>query len=269
MLVSAAFTNALSRPERHGGGGWPLVVRSFLAYRRAWVFFATGFLEPVLYLFSIGVGVGAMVDGFTFHGEAVSYAAFVAPALLATSAMNGAVMDSTFSVYFKLKFDKIYDAVLATPMTPMDVARGEITWAVLRGAIYSAGFLLIMLLMGYVESWWAVFVLPAAVLTGFAFASVGMALTTYMKSWQHFEYVTLATMPLFLFSGTFFPLETYGQTAQWVVQATPLYHAVVLIRELTLGLVTTDSLVAVAYLMLMGGAGIWIASRRLGRLLLT
>lgn len=267
MITHAAINHAVARPA--GGGGRALVVRSFLAYRRAWVFFATGFLEPVLYLFSIGVGVGAMVDAFSFRGEPVSYAAFVAPALLATSAMNGAVMDSTFSVYFKLKFDKIYDAVLATPMTPMDIARGEISWAVLRGAVYSGGFLLIMLVMGYVESWWAVLVLPAAVLTGFAFASVGMALTTYMKSWQHFEYVTLATMPLFLFSATFFPLDTYGEAARWVVQVTPLYHAVVLVRELSLGLVTMNSAVAVAYLAVMGAAGLTIASRRLGRLLLS
>ena len=183
--------------------------------------------------------------------------------------MNGAIMDSTFSVFFKLKFDKLYDAILATPMTTGDVARGEISWAVLRGAIYSTGFLLIMLLMGLIESWWAVLALPAAILVGFAFAAVGMALTTFMKSWQHFEYILLATMPMFLFSATFFPLDTYGDTARWVVEVTPLYRGVVLVRELTTGLLSSASLVSVVYLLAMGGIGLWVASRRLGRLLLT
>lgn len=269
MLTTLAAARAVSDERRSSGGPGSLLTRNFLAYRRAWVFFATGFLEPVLYLFSIGVGVGAMVGGFTFHGQQVDYTTFVAPALLATAAMNGAIMDSTFSVFFKLKFDKLYDAILATPMTTGDVARGEIAWAVLRGAIYSTGFLLIMLLMGLIESWWAVLALPAAVLVGFAFAAVGMALTTFMKSWQHFEYILLATMPMFLFSATFFPLDTYGDSTRWLVELTPLYRGVVLVRELTTGLLSTASLVSVVYLLVMGGMGLWIATRRLGRLLLT
>jgi lipooligosaccharide transport system permease protein len=246
-----------------------LVFRNYTVFRRGWMLFLTGFFEPIFYLFSIGVGVGALVGGFEIGGREIGYTDFVAPAMLATAAMNGAVMDSTFNVFFKLKFQKTYDAVLATPMGPRDVARGEIAWAVLRGAVYSAGFLLVMVAMGLVGSWWAVLALPAAVLTGFAFASVGMALTTFMRSWQDFEYIQLAIMPMFLFSATFFPVTTYDGVWRWVVEASPLYRAVVLIRELCTGLLTVDSAISVVYLAVMGAVGSVVATRRLGRLLLT
>ena len=182
-----------------------LVLRNFIVYRSAWKLFITGFLEPVFYLFSIGIGVGQLIDSFVFHGEQVPYAAFVAPAMLATSAFNGALLDSTYNVFFKLKYDKLYDQMLATPLSTGDIARGEITWGLLRGSVYSAAFLLVMLAMGLVDSWWALLALPATVLIAFAFSAVCMALTTWMKSWQDFDKITLAQMPLFLFSATFFP----------------------------------------------------------------
>lgn len=255
-----------------GGRGWSpswrLVQRNYLAHRRSKVFFLTGFLEPVFYLFSIGLGVGQMIDTFEFNGRAVAYAAFVAPGMLAASAMNGAVLDSTFSVFFKLKFEKLYDAVLATPLRPADVARGEITWALLRGGVYSTGFLLVMLAMGLVGSWWAVLAVPATLVVGFGFSGACMALTTYMRSWQDFEYVTLAIMPMFLFSATFFPVTAFSGPLRWVVEGTPLYRGVVLCRELTTGAVSVDSLVSVVYLLAMGVGGLYVASRRLDKLLL-
>ncbi len=263
-----AVVTSLVRPRAGWSPSWRLVLRNYLAHRRSKVFFLTGFLEPVLYLFSIGVGVGQLVDGFRFNGRPVDYAAFVAPAMLAASAMNGAVLDSTFSVFFKLRFEKLYDAILATPLRPRDVARGEITWALLRGGVYSAGFLVVMLLMGLVGSWWAVLAVPATLLVGFGFSAVSMALTTYMRSWQDFEFVTLSIMPMFLFSATFFPVTTYDGWLRWVVEATPLYRGVVLCRELTTGAVTVASLVSVAYLLAMGAIGLAVVSRRLGRLLL-
>lgn len=247
---------------------WRLVFRNYLAHRRSKVFFLTGFLEPVLYLFSIGIGVGQLIDSFEFNGRTVAYAAFVAPGMLAASAMNGAVLDSTFSVFFKLKFEKLYDAVLATPMRTIDVARGEITWALLRGGTYSAGFLVVMLMMGLVESWWAVLAVPATLLIGFGFSAVCMALTTFMRSWQDFDLVTLAVMPLFLFSATFFPVTAYDGVLRWVVEVTPLYRGVVLCRELTTGALSWASAVSVVYLLAMGVAGLVVVSRRLDKLLL-
>ncbi len=246
-----------------------LLYRNYLSYRAAWFVFLSGFLEPVFYLFSIGIGVGQLIESFEFNGQTVEYAAFVAPAMLAASAMNGALLDSTFNFFFKLKFTKLYDQILATPMTTVDVARGEIAWSLLRGGIYSAGFLVVMAAMGLIGSWWALLALPATLLIGFAFGGACMALTTYMRSWQDFEYVTLATMPMFLFSATFFPVTAFPDPVRWVVELTPLYRCVVLCRELTTGALSYGSLFSVAYLVAMGLAGLWVVRRRLDSLLLT
>ena len=246
-----------------------LVYRNFVVYRSAWKLFITGFLEPVFYLFSIGVGVGQLVTAFELNGQEIPYAAFVAPGMLAASAMNGALIDATFNVFFKLKFTKLYDQMLATPLSTSDIARGEIAWCLLRGATYSSVFLVVMLALGLVESWWAVLALPATLLIGFAFAAVGMALTTYMTSWQDFDKITLVTLPLFLFSATFFPVTAFGGVLRWVVEATPLYRGVVLCRELTTGAVSVASLVSVGYLVAMGLVGLLVVRRRLDRLLLT
>ncbi len=247
-----------------------VVARNATAFRRAWVLLLSGFLEPVFYLFSLGVGLGALVGRVsTDGGSLVSYAAFVAPALLAASAMNGAIFDATFNVFFKLRYQHLYDAMLATPIGPRDIAVGEITWSLMRGGLYSAMFLVVALLAGLVESWWALLALPAAVLVGLAFGAVGMFTTTFMRSWQDFDYVTLAIQPMFLFSATFFPLSTYPDALQWLVRATPLYHGVALERGLMLGEVGWGLLWHVAYLVGLGALGVVGASRRIARLLLT
>jgi lipooligosaccharide transport system permease protein len=173
-------------------------------------------------------------------------------------------------VFFKLKYDKLYDQMLATPLTTGDVARGEILWGQIRGASYSAAFLLVMLAMGMVNSWWALLALPATLLLGFAFSAVFMAWTTYMTSFQDFDKITLVQLPLFLFSATFFPVEAFGDgVLRWLVEATPLYRGVVLCRELTTGVVTWESAVSVVYLVLMGVIGLLVVRRRLDKLLLT
>ena len=252
------------------GGARYLVERNVRVYRREWLVLVSGFLEPVFYLFSIGIGVSKLVGDVALPGgQVVSYTAFVAPAMLAASAMNGAVIDSTFTLFFKLKYNKLYDAVLATPVTPVDVAVGEITWALTRGSLYSVSFIFVMLLMGLITSWWAVLALPVVVLTGFAFAAVGTACTTFMRSWQDFSYITLVQLPLFLFSATFYPLSVYPESLQWVVRCSPLYHSATLLRELTTGTVGPGSLVHVAVLLALGLVGVLVTGRRLEKLLLT
>ncbi|GAB2680464.1 ABC transporter permease [Thalassiella azotivora] len=247
-----------------------LVERNARAFRRMWVTVVSGFFEPVFYLFALGVGLGALVGEVALgDGTSVPYAVFVAPALLASSAMNGAVYDSTFNIFFKLKYAKLYDSVLATPLGPRDVAVGEIGWALLRGLVYSVAFFVVAVLAGLVTSWWAVLALPAASLIGFAFASVGMAATTFMRSWVDFDYVQLAILPMFLFSATFYPLSTYPDGLQWVVQATPLFHGVQLVRDLMLGQLHAGLLWHVGYLVAMGLVGLVVAGRRLERLLLS
>ena len=258
----------LARGSLGGRGSRHLVERHARVYRHTWLVLLSGFFEPLFYLLSIGVGLGKLVGTVTGPSGPVSYTSFVAPALLATSSMNGAVFDSTFNVFFRLKYNKFYDAALATPMRAGDIALGEISWALLRGGLYGAAFMIVMLAMRLVHSPWAVLGLPSALLIGFAFAATGMAATTYMRSWQHFEFVTLATLPMFLFSTTFYPLSVYPRAIQIVVECTPLYQGVALLRGLTLGAVGPALLWHVAYLAVMGLLGLYVASLRIGRLLL-
>jgi lipooligosaccharide transport system permease protein len=247
-----------------------VIERNVMVYRRGWLVFVSGFLEPVFYLFSLGIGLGKLIDSVPLgNGQTVSYQVFVAPAMLAASAMQGAVIDSTFNVFFKFKYAKLYDAMLATPLNTTSLAVGEIGWALMRGATYSAAFLVVMLAMGLVLSWWAVLVLPVAILIGFAFAAAGMASTTYMRSWQDFSWVTLVTLPLFLLSATFFPLSTYPTWIQPIVRWTPLYPGVDLVRSLTTGAVHPGMWVEALYLLVLGLVGTAVVSRRLKRLLLT
>ncbi len=264
---AAGLLRVLPVPLR-SRGSLHLVERHARVYRHAWLMLVSGLLEPLFYLLSIGVGLGKLVGTVAGPGGTVSYIAFVAPALLASSSMNGALFDSTFNVFFRLKYAKLYDALLATPMRPGNVALGEITWALIRGGLYAGAFMVIMLAMGLVHSPWAVLDVPVALLIGFAFAAVGMAGTTYMRSWQHFEFVTLATLPMFLFSASFYPLDVYPEPVQILVQVTPLYQGVALLRDLTLGAVAPDLLPHAVYLLAMGLAGLWVATRRISRLLL-
>ncbi|HWW52168.1 MAG TPA: ABC transporter permease [Acidimicrobiales bacterium] len=245
-----------------------LVERNLMVYRRTWLIIVSGFFEPVFYLLSIRIGIGHLVGSVHLGGRAVSYTLFAAPGLLASSAMNGAIYESTMNIFHKLRYAKLYDAVLATPVGANDVALGEIAFCLLRGALYSTAFLAVMLTMGLVQSWWAVLVLPAALLIGFAFAAVGMASTTFMRSWQDFDLVQVVILPLFLLSATFYPLSTYPPGLQLAVRFSPLYQAVALLRALTLGDVSAASALHAAYLLAMGMIGLVVASRRVGMLLL-
>jgi lipooligosaccharide transport system permease protein len=245
-----------------------LVERNGRLFRRMWGVFISGFFEPFFYLLSIGVGVGSLVDGISVGGHTYSYASFVAPALMATAAMNGAMADATFNLYFRLKVSRLYDAIVMTPMSALDIAVGELAWAMLRGSSYSLAFLVLMWAMGLLHSPWAILAWPLATLVGFAFAGVGMAVTTYLRSWIDFEYIAIATLPMFLFSATFFPVDRYPTWIEWIVRVTPLYQGVAAIRALTLGQVGWQVLISVVYLGVMGIVGLAVAGRRFAVLLL-
>jgi lipooligosaccharide transport system permease protein len=246
-----------------------MIERNMLEYRRVWIYIVSGAVEPIFYLASIGVGLGKLVPHVTGPaGQPVRYIDFVAPALLATAAMQGAVFDATFTIFQKLKYSKTYDAILVTPLSVGDIALGEIGWALLRGALYATTFLIVALCFGAVHSWFALLALPAATLIGFAFASLGMAVTTFMRSWLDFEWVTLAMMPMFLFSTTFFPLSVYPRGVQICVECTPLYQGIQLVRGLMLGSVGPGLIWNAVYLVALGLAGLVVVNRRLGMLLL-
>jgi lipooligosaccharide transport system permease protein len=158
--------------------------------------------------------------------------------------------------------------VLSTPIGPADVAVGETAWALFRGFLYAISFMAVAGTLGLIESVWGLLALPAAVVIGFAFAGLGVAATTYMRTWQDFELIGLVQLPMFLFSATFFPITTYPDAIQWVVRFSPLYHAVELLRALNLGTLGWAQLVNLSYLLVLGAGGLFLAQRRIGKLLL-
>jgi lipooligosaccharide transport system permease protein len=245
-----------------------VVERNAMAYRRMWLMFLSAFLEPILYLLSVGLGVGALVGKLPGPGgHLLTYREFVAPGLLASSAMMGSVFDTTISFFVKYKYLNTYDAMLATPISIADLAVGEGLWGLLRGAVYSGGFFAVMAAFGMLHSWWSVLCVPVTLLVGFAFAGVGLGATTFMRSWTDFDYVNGAVFPMFLFSAIFFPLTRYPDAVQTIVSWTPLYQGVALERALMVGAVDASLLLRALYLVVLGGAGLRLAIRRLGYLL--
>jgi lipooligosaccharide transport system permease protein len=262
--VSSSWISAIP-----GARGLRLIERHARFYRKLWLVVASGAAEPLFYLLSVGIGIGGLIGTVAGpDGQQVPYREFVAPGLLAVSALNGALADSTFNIYGRLKFEKLYDAVLTTPLGARDVAFAEIGWAVLRGMIYSVSFLIVMAAMGLISSPWAVLALPGAGLIAFATAAIGVFLTSFMKSWQDFDYVLLVSAPLFLFSGTFYPISVYPHVIGVIVECTPLYQGVVILRDLVLGVPSPDLLWRGAYLLALGVVGLSFAGRRIAKLLL-
>lgn len=264
-LIRRPFASAL-----FSGNPWSVFIRGLRAqWQGNLAVMVSGFFEPVLYLLAMGIGLGTLVGTMTdAAGNQISYAAYIAPALLATSAMNGAVFDSTWNVFFKLRYAKTYQTMLSTRLGPLDVALGEIAMALLRGLIYAVGFLVVMALGGLVTSWTAVLMIPGALLVALGFASLGMAVTSYLKTFQHMDWIQIVLMPMFLFSATFFPLSVYPQAIQWVIQVFPLWHAVEMMRALAVGVVTWGTAGHILYFVAMSAVGIWLTSRRLGALFL-
>ena len=273
MIISAAVALADARIGKIGDqiyAGRPSSVleRSWISFKSsAWFAIVSGFLEPVLYLFSFGYGVGKLVGNVTLaNGSVVTYAMFIAPGLLATSAMNGAIFDTTWNVYFKMHESKTYNAMLSTSLGPLDVALGEIAWAVLRGVIYSIGFMLVVTPLGLIPSWWGILAIPAAALIAFAFASIGMALTSYFKSYQQLGLIEVFLLPIFLFSGSLFPTEILPNWANLIVKISPLWHAIELIRNLCVGEIHLGLLVHVLFFLVLITFGLFILTRRLNNL---
>ncbi len=256
-------------PELHFGSRRSLRIleRNVVIYRTQWLMLVSGFFEPLFYLLSLGIGLNHLVGSLSAGDRLVTYAMFVAPGMLATSAMNGAVIDALFNTFFKLKVAHTYDAVLATPLDVNDIALGEVWWALVRGSIYATSFLTCMIILGDAGSPWVLLCLPGATLTSFAFASVGLAACTWLRSWQDFDTVALIQLPIFLFSATFFPITLYPGWLQGLVRCSPLYQSAALLRGFSLGQIGPSSAVHIIYLVVMGLIGLVVASHRFRRIL--
>jgi len=248
-----------------------MVQRNLHVYKHSWMVILTGFFEPVFYLLGIGVGMGALVS----EVDGISYAAFVAPGLLASSCLNGALSDGCFNIWFKLHFQKTYDGILATPMRVPDVAFGEMLWAVARGSIYAAGFLVVVLTVGIVTgrpvllSPLAVLAFPAALLAATAFSALFVCITTFIHKLEDFDIVVgLGVMPMFLFSGIFFPVDRVPLVPRTIIELLPLYHATAMLRQLTTGAVNATLVVHIVYLVVLGTTAFAVAMRRLDQALI-
>ncbi|WP_210508369.1 ABC transporter permease [Naasia sp. SYSU D00057] len=254
----------------YAGNARAVLARGLTATRSSnWVVVLSGFLEPVLYLLSLGIGLGSVIGTVRAgSGAEIGYAAYIAPALLAVSAMNGAIMDSTWNVFFKMHFSKLYQGMVSTSLGPFDVALGEIALALLRGALYALGFLVIMQALGLNLAWTALLALPAILLIAAGFASVGMAVTSFVKTFQQMEWIQFFLLPMFLFSATFYPITVYPPPIQVLVQVFPLYHGVELVRGLTTGILEPGMLLHVLYYVVMVALGIVFTTRRLRALFL-
>lgn len=254
----------------YAGNARAVIERGFRVIRNAnWAVIATGFFEPVFYLLAMGVGMGALVGGVPGpDGRPISYAMYIAPALLATSAMNGAIYDGVHNVFFKLKYGRLYEGMLATALGPMDVALGEIFMALFRGFLYAVGFLAVLGVMGLVTSWWALAMLPVALLIALGFASLGMAATSYMKGFQQLDLVPFVLLPMFLFSATLYPITVYPGWIQALIMALPLWHGVELMRQLSVGYVNAATVGHVAYFLVMTVVGITVVTLRLRKIFL-
>jgi lipooligosaccharide transport system permease protein len=234
-------TDISSRSRR----GTPAAIRALeyylLAYKRTWRgTVVTSFLNPVLFLAAMGLGLGTLVDqNGTADLGGVDYVVFIAPGLLAFTAMQTGVGESSWPVLGNLKWVRTYHAQVASPLTPVDVAGGHFLFITFRLAQASAAFLVVMFLFGATSSWTAVLALPAAVLTGLAFATPMTAYAVSRETEQGFSAIfRFVVTPLFLFSGTFFPVTQLPPVLRGIAYVTPLWHGVALCRGLALGTIT-------------------------------
>lgn len=243
-----------------------LVERNARLYRRSLTPVLSSVVEPLLYLLSIGFGVGALVG--KVPGIDVRYAAFVAPAILATTAMNAAFNQTSFGVFTRMKMERTYDAIVTTPLSVADISLGEVLSAVIGGLLSAIGFVIVMLALGLVVSPWIALAIPGSLLVGYAFAAAGLAVTTYMRDFSDFQLIQLVMLPMFLFATTFYPLSVYPAWFRPAIEALPLYQSIQLVREPALGELHWDLLPAALYLAVFGSLAFALATRRLARQLL-
>lgn len=235
-----------------------------------WLLLVSGIVEPLLYLLAIGVGVGRLIGRpVSYHGGLVAYQDFVAPALLAFAALGGAFTEAIYGFFAKLKFAGVCDNAFAAGVSPTEIVLGELVFATVRGAVYSLLFLAVMVALKVTTVGWALAAFPAAVLVGLTFSALGLMVAGLLRGWQDLELVTAGQLAMFLFSGTFFPIATYPVALQAVVQLTPLYHAIELVRGLTAGSPGLPLLGHAAYLVAVvpvcGYVAVRLVSRTLSR----
>jgi len=247
--------------------------RNLWVYRRTWRGSILGsFLTPLLYLSAMGLALGQLVTAGTAAFEGYPFVQFLGPGILAATCMQSAVFESTFPVLGKIAWRRNYEAILATPLDVRHLLAGELLWVGFRVLTISSVFLVVLTLFGIPRWPFAILAIPAAILMGFAFSSVIIAFAATQRNGEGFSWVfRFVINPLFLFSGTFFPLTQLPEPVQWVAALTPLYHGVALIRGTILNEPAFLGLwpLHVAYLLGMLAIGWYLAHKLLKRRLLS
>jgi lipooligosaccharide transport system permease protein len=216
-------------------GAFRVWQRNLTIFRKYWKsMLFPNFVEPLLYLGALGLGLGAFIQQGGINGQ--DYIAFIAPGLLASTAMFAASFDSTFDTFVKLRFDKVYDAIITTPVNAEDVVAGEYLWAGTRTALYGSAYFLVLVAFGLISSPWAILVPPTLLVIGVMFSVLGTLYTSLIHQIDYFSYYfTLVITPQFLVSGIFFPVDDFPTPVPQLAWFTPLYHAVNVCRGLANG----------------------------------
>lgn len=244
----------------------------FAQYRRVWRgSVVSSVVSPMLFLLAFGVGLGSLVDDNGAALDGVAYLSFVGPAMLATTAMFTGINESTYAVLAGVKWLRTTHAQVATPVTPAQAALGHLAWNVTRVAMTVVAFFVVIALGGAIESWWALAAVPAAILTGAAFAALMQAWSVGRDSDTSFPSILrFVVLPMFLLSGAFFPSEQLPDAVEWITELTPVWHGVELCRSLSLGTASVAASAAhVAVLVGFATAGAALAVHQYRRRLAT
>ncbi|MEN6441379.1 MAG: ABC transporter permease [Syntrophobacter sp.] len=230
--------------------------RNLIVYKKIWlVNFLVPLLEPLLYLTAFGVGLSALIGHVPYRGQELSYIAFIAPALLSITTMYNSFFENTFASFVRMYYQKTFDAMMATPLCLEDIIAGEIAWGATKSVIATALMLSVVSLFGLVHYPHCLLIIPLSFLGGLAFGTAGMVFTGIVPSIEMFNLpIFLFITPMFLFSGTFFPVDTLPLWAQTLSHALPLTHLVNLFRALALGELHSDLIWSVVYLAVMAVA---------------
>lgn len=266
MTTAATTHGALAR--RGWIGARALFERQMKVYRHGWAEVVAAVLEPLMYLLAMGVGVGHLVGNVPGVRSDVTFAQYIAPALLAMAVMNASTNETIFGAFGRIKQTNLYDVVLATPVDVREIVLAEVLWATTRGTLAGVGFLAIMAALGLTLSWNALLILPMSVLIAIAFAPAGLIVASYVRGVDDFQYVQLVMLPMFLFATTFYPLSVYPRAIQVLVVALPLYHSINVVRGPSLGTVGSDVVIGVAFLVGMTVVSWWFALRRMRHVLI-
>lgn len=236
-----------------------LTLRFLRVWRRNWlvnlpswhISFLVPLLEPILYVTAFGIGFRMLIPEVVYCGRSCSYVAFMAPALIATSIMYNAFFETTFTSFVRMYYQKTFDAILTTPISLDEVITGEIVWGATKSVMAASIMLLVLTAFGLVKMPQGLLILPVALLGGLAFGSIGMVFTSVVRHIDLFNLpIFLFVTPMFLFSGTFFPVDTLPPWAQQAARAFPLTHLVALTRGLSFGTIALhDALASTGYLL--------------------